>query len=380
MIQIIDEQRPQSGLEKFMQMIGAGMRGGAEGGQSIKQAMGERSERDALSQRFGDIFGKVGPNTRSQLLTGEIQKENQAAKFKQEMTEGMMDYETVKKYAGEDVADFYKAATTGGKTKIIQSIVDSLERGEKFGDMLGGASQSGEPSPEDMPISGMQSEGKLNLPDFTQRPKGFTRADWAKERTGWAKKNTETLETSRDRLRGNKRDILGTKKLQQLNESHELPEGLERFIINPKSGEIYGLAQLAGKAPTAAQEWVKEIARFGNRAKDAYGSRVTNFDLSQYMKQFPSLLNTPEGRKNILRMMEINYELDGLYDRAFQQIIDEKGEGNIPPAQVDKIARGMIKDREEQLFNEYLNIEQENEGAFMKEGLSKPSLEEIFGG
>jgi len=221
-------------------------------------------------------------------------------------------------------------------------------------------------------------KGKLNLPDYNVRPQGFTPQEWAKNRTEWGKKNNETLNTARDRLKGNKRDVLGTKKLQKL--SSNLPEGLSRFIINPSTGEPYKLAQLTEKSPTAAQEWVKEISRFGNRAKDAFGSRVTNFDLFQYMKQFPSLLNTKEGRDNILKMMEINYELDSLYDKAVQRILDQKGSSNIPPEEVDRVARGLIKNREDELFDEYLNIESQNENSFMQEGSQneKPRLEDLF--
>lgn len=381
MVQIIP--RAESSRDRFAKAF-AGLSSSLA--KDIPEELIGRQERKQLGELMGqDISNVRNPDMQRQLLMHSLQEKAQASKQKREMSEGLMDYDTVKKFAGKDVADFYKAAPIGGKTKIIQAIVDSMERGEKFGDLLGGAegptAEGGMPDMGEMIPEGIQAgEGKLNLPDFTVRPKGFTRKDWAKERTGWAETNTKSLDEAHTRLRDIKRDLLGTKKLQNLNESHKLPEGLGRFIINPDTGEPYKLAQLSGKVPTAAQEWVKEVARFGNRAKSAFGSRVTNFDLIQYMKQFPSLMNTPEGRRNILRMMEINYELDGLYENAVQQIIDQKGEGNIPPAQVNKIARKMIKDREEQLFDEYLNIEQQNDQSFMNEGMSRPSLEDIFGG
>jgi hypothetical protein len=316
----------------------------------------------------------------------EQAKEMAEMKRQEELAQLKQAYPILEKRFGKENADLITSFGAGGQTELLKSLLQQEEMGERYSDLLGG-----ENPPEDIAQadinqfaqpSGAKNQSKSDLPDYTVRPKGFTRKKWQDERSGWAKKNTESLETTRDRLRGIKRDILGTKKLQKLNQSHELPEGLERFIINPKTGDPYGLAQLSGKVPTAAQEWVKEIARFGNRAKDAFGSRVTNFDLYQYMKQFPSLLNTPEGRQNILRMMEINYELDSLYDQAIQQIIDKKGAGNIPPAEVDRVARAMIKNEEERLFDEYLNIERFNDMTFMNEGLSeqRPSLGDIFGG
>lgn len=360
--------------------------------QEIPQELLGRQERKQLGGLIGqDVSNIRNPDFLKMIYGQEMHNKNQEEQRKFDLAQneealktGLMDYETIKKFAGEEVADFYKAAPIGGKTKIVQAIVDSMQRGEKFNDLLGGVSdlptqETPQPNLQEIEPKERNNE-KLKLPDYNIRPKGFTPKEWAENRKGWAKSNNETLTTARDRLKGNKRDVLGTKKLQQINESHELPEGLERWIINPKSGEVYGLAQLAQKSPTAAQEWTKEIARFGNRAKDAFGSRVTNFDLYQYMKQFPSLLNTAEGRTNILRMMEINYELDSLYDKAVQRIIDQKGSGNIPPEEVDRLARSLIKDREDQLFNEYLNLESENESSFMQQGISgnKPSLEGIF--
>lgn len=373
MVQIL--QRPESSSDRFSKAFG---NLGSNLSQAIPQELMGRAERKAL----GEIMKKDVGNIRNhdflkQLLGGHITKENQASKLKGEYDVENKSYEEIKKAYGEKFANVWRAMGQGERTALVQGLLKAQDRGLDIDEFL----RSG------APLDGTSSQGietqdetTTDLPDFTRKPKGRSWSEWTKEMEGWGKKNTETLEGARDRLKGNKRDVLGTKKLQKLEASEKLPAGFERLIINPDTGSPYGLAQLAGLASPEAQEWVKEIARFGNRAKDAFGSRVTNFDLFQYMKQFPSLLNTSEGRQRILRMMEINYELDALYDKATQQIIDDVGEDKIPPAQVDKMARRLIKDREEQLFNEYLNIESENESSFMREGMSKPSLEEIFGG
>lgn len=396
MVQILP--RPESSSDRFAKAFG-GL--GSSLAQDIPQELLGRAERKKISELIGqDVSNIRNPDTLKQLLSSHLEKENQSAKLKGEYEADKKNYEAVKKAFGEDFANVWLATGQGERTALTKAALEARSRGlsiEEFlagegGDVEGEGPHEPDYSNFESPEMGgmeenpetpqMSQRGELKLPDYTNRPKGFTPKEWATQRTGWDKSNTEALTNARDRLKGNKRDKLGTKKLQQLNDSHELPEGLDRWIVNPKTGEVYGLAQLAGKAPKAAQEWVKEIARFGNRAKDAYGSRVTNFDLMQYMKQFPSLLNTPDGRKNILRMMEINYELDSLYDTAVQKIIDQKGAGNIPPSQVDRIARSMIKKREEKLFDEYLNIDNENDQAFLFEGLSdqRPSLEDIFSG
>lgn len=379
MIQIIPKaQRQPSSKDRFAQAFN---NLGSSLAQDIPEELLGRQERKQLGSLIGEDVNDIrNPQFMQQILASGLSAKKEQQKKQAELEESKEDYETINRLFGKDAADLHKAFTTGGQTDLAKKLLDSLIRGETFSDKLSGKSP---PDIDETPTFNeneiSKGSGKLDLPDYTQRPKGTTPASWEKTRKDWTKANVEFLNTARDRLKGNKRDLLGTQKLQKL--SADLPQGLERLLINPKTGEPYKLAQLTEKVPTAVQEWTKEIARFGNRAKDAFGSRVTNFDLFQYMKQFPSLLNSKEGRDNILRMMEINYELDSLYDRAIQRIIDQKGAGNIPPDEVDKVARSLIKEREEQLYEEYLNIENTNDSLFLNENSSneKQSLEDIFG-
>lgn len=386
MVQVLEDFSPQSQRFGAFSRLAQSLGGGAE---ALKGHLDERSTRKALSERFGEAFNNIkNPAIQQLMLQSSLRKEEAADKARQEEL-SLPDYETVKNKFGETFADLYKAAPVGGKTELLKAGLAALLRGENIEDMFSGTqgSQVGEQPrpnifdilPEEQPTM-KPGKDKLNLPDYTKRPPGYTPKEWNTVKEGWRDKNVESLTTARDRLKANKRDVLGTKKLVKLNDSGKLPEGLERFVINPSTGAPYGIAQLAQIQNPEAEEWVKEIARFGNRAKDAYGSRVTNFDLMQYMKQFPSLLNSKEGRSRILRMMDINYELDALYDKAVQRILDSTPSGNIPPEEVDRLAREMIKDKEDALFDEYLNLESRNDSSFMEEGISKQkqTLEEIF--
>jgi hypothetical protein len=199
--------------------------------------------------------------------------------------------------------------------------------------------------------------------DYSKRPYGYTPKDWAEERSTWRKENFPIFEKNRDRVSSTDDDMLATKKLVQLNKSKKLPEGMSRFLINPETGDFYGLAQIAGQASPEVQQWSKLIARFQNRAKDTFGSRVTNFDLQSYMKQFPGLLNTEEGRTRILDMMKINYELDSLYDKALQKIYDHYGLSGIPPEEADNLSRSLIQEKTEKLKDKYLKLDEENQSS-----------------
>lgn len=332
---------------------------------------------------------KYQANLREKELAQKLagQKELQAEKFAQENEVNLKDYEVVKDAFGEKFADLYKTASTGGKTKLLESGIDAMLRGGSVEDFLGNVSK------QDLQDEGISDEkptpqlkkGRIpedfELPDYSKPPRGFTPKDWASERKDWRKTNNEVFENTNKQLKSNAIDRRGVKKLMQLNKSGKVGEGFGRTLINPKTGEFYGIAQLTGSVAPEAQEWVKEIARFGNRAKDAFGSRVTNFDLQQYMKQFPGLLNTHEGRERILRMMQINYDLDNLYDTALQQIYHKKGLAGIPPEEANRLAREMIKDEAEYLDNEYLGIDSLNQTQEQMQHSknNRPSLSEIFG-
>ena len=390
MVQVLD--RVPSKLERLLGGLGSAAQGAAEGGQAIKGAIDERKTREALSQRFGDEFKNIRkPDIQKLMLQGALEKESlQDKRAAEELS--LPDYETVKKQFGEGFADLYKASPVGGKTELLKAGLSALSRGEKISDLLGGEGELSEV--RDIPNQRTEKESKIpqlkngqiskdfKVPDFTKKPQGFTSKEWAHERAGWGIQNTKDFEEARNKVKSIDRDILGTKKLAKLNDTKKVGEGFERSLINPSTGEFYGLAQLSGLVSPEAQEWVKEISRFGNRAKDAFGSRVTNFDLFQYMKQFPGLLNSHEGRSRILRMMSINYDLDRLYEDTRKQLYQRVGSTEIPPQQVDRLVQEMIGDEKERLENEFLGIERKNEMGFMQgeEGRTqRPSLEEIFG-
>lgn len=390
MVQVLD--KIPSKLERLLGGLGSATQGIAEGGQSIKGAMDTRKTRNALADRFGEEFKNIrDPNIQKLMLQGALEKESLQEKQKAEEL-SLPDYETVKEQFGKGFADLYKTAPVGGKTELLKAGLGALSRGEKISDLLGGeedqvdlGTMRNKKTDQEIKIPQIQN-GQISKdfrpPDFTKKPQGFTSKEWAHERAGWGIQNTKDFEEARTKVKSIDRDILGTKKLQKLNNTKKVGEGFERSLINPSTGEFYGLSQLSGLVSPEAQEWVKEISRFGNRAKDAFGSRVTNFDLFQYMKQFPGLLNTHEGRNRILRMMSINYDLDRLYEDTRKQLYQKVGSTEIPPQQVDKLVQEMISGDKERLENEFLGIERKNDMGFMEneEGRSqRPSLEEIFG-
>ncbi len=83
---------------------------------------------------------------------------------------------------------------------------------------------------------------------------------------------------------------------------------------------------------------------FTRNAKQFYGGRVTNFELEQFIKQIPTLRNTPEGRKLISAQWRLLDDTNkALYD-AQEKVIERNG-GFPPPnfgEQVEKESRKRI--------------------------------------
>lgn len=390
MIQIIPERRKSSTSEKFGEAIGAGMNSLAQSyvehlmQQEQKKLEEEKYNQQiqALNQMTGMDFTGIrdpkilekgfelaiqGRNKASQI---EAQNLNKLSQLQGENELEQKNYETIKNTLGNKFADIWKAAPVGGKTELLKAGLEAKLRGGNLEEMLkdvnlpqefseGISRENGlHPTPQ---MKNGEIPKEFKWPNYSTRPVGYTPKEWNDERKVWRKDNNPLFESNKTKLKNNINDARDIKKLNQLNKSKKLPEGMGRAIINPETGDIRSIAQLAGLATPETQEWVKITSRFQNRAKDAFGSRVTNFDLQSYMKQFPGLLNTTEGRERILRMMTINNELDQSYEKALNKVYNKYGLSGIPPEEADRLAQEFIKDETERLENEYLNIDEQNQ-------------------
>lgn len=361
-------QRPTK--NKFSSQLGLAL------GQGISQGFSNAMDKREIQQNENKEVQFLNKLTGGKDFSGastEMRQKAFEAYFKYELDKksgnfddkrDLEDYSAVKKAFGEKFANIWKASDAGAKTELIKNAMDSTQRGYSLDEML---TPNSSPQSNQMPRNeedqSVLNNGKntFQWPDYSRRPFGYNNKEWTDEKKNWRKENSPLFEENKTKLDSVNKDILSTKKLNKLNESKKLPEGFYRLTVNPETGETYKPFQLVGVATPEVQEWVKEIARFQNRAKDAYGSRVTNFDLVQYMKQFPNLVNTYEGRKRILRMMEINYELDRIYADSLDKVYKKYGLAGIPQEEADKLAQQFIQKDKDRLYNDYLGME-EDEG------------------
>ncbi len=383
-IQIIPENRKPSTAEKFNAAFNTGMQQLGEYSQQKKQMQQMQQENQQIKQQLGiDLSGINDPKQRqefvAQALRGRQEQEMQRQKLQGNFEIEKRDYDVIKNRFGDKFADVWRASDQGARTELVKQAIDSNLRAEDLNKMFKENEISEKPSiqGEISKTKPQMKDGKIpkdyEWPDFKKRPQGYNAKDWVDEMKTWRKENSPIFQEVNSRLKTHQRDELGIKNLTKLNKSGKVAEGFERLLINPETGEFYGLAQLAELPTKEAQEWVKEIARFQNRAKDAFGARVTNFDLQSYMKQFPGLLNSKEGRERILDMMSINNQLDQIYDKAITQIYKKYGLNGIPQEKAEELATQLIEDQTKELEDKYLQLDKANERQLSEDQKSKLS-------
>ncbi len=102
--------------------------------------------------------------------------------------------------------------------------------------------------------------------------------------------------------------------------SSKLPKNIGRINVNED-----GNLRFPFLANSETQRFVKTLNEFAKGAKDTFGSRVTNFDLEQYMRTFPTLLNSEDGVKQILKQMKIVNDINKVYNNSLSEVFDRAG-------------------------------------------------------
>lgn len=309
-------------------------------------------------------FGKIAEQAR-------FQKELQSAKQQSDLSANLMDYDTVKKFAGQDVADFYKAAPVGGKTKIVQAIIDGMQRGQKFGDMLSGGHGNDQNdieniSPDQIGKSPEQLVKKQLQEIKETQDLGLTPPEKVVRGKERYSTGLKSYQESGVKLRGSSRDKERLDILDNLNKKNNLPKDLGRLNVDKEGNLRFPFA-----ASADAERYVKVLNEFSSGAKDTFGSRVTNFDLAQYLKRFPTLLNSSEGRKQLLQQMKIVNDINAVYYKNLKDVFDKAGGvRNIDSDVAERLAEELSEQKIQKLSEKFNQI-----GQFT----SKPNASEFKG-
>lgn len=329
-----------SRLERAMQPFGE------YGAETLKNRIG--IEQQVQKEQEQNILSKITQGKEvSEKEMSKLSPENQFKVFQQKKNK-----ETSKNFnqnlvnmgfdekIASNLANAYENATEGGKTEIIKAAMDLYNRKQH--------KTSEEPNKEN-------AESQGEYPEIAP-PEGMTPKELASYQGDLRKENLSHFEDTQRQSRFLKKEKNALHILDDLSE--KLPEGIGSVVIDPKTGDIRPYAQLAGIVNPETQRFLKTIYDFTTSAKDSFGARVTNFDLQTFLKRLPSLLNSKEGRSQIIQQMKIMNELNSKYENGLKDVYQHYGLGKVPYEKAVQIVEDKIAPEEERLIAEFDKIGQ----------------------
>lgn len=313
MVQIIDEFREPSTSERFSQAF-AGL--GDYLGQAIPQHLIGKSQQKAIANLLGEEYANLPREFQQKAFEYALDVRNKQALQSQKLQGSSIQdedaYNIIKDQFGEKAANLFKASPVGAKTEIIKNLIERESR-EEFGEILNKKRQEA-----GIPIEGEQPQENIIRTKLMDFDKGLT----PKERT--ARQNARysiNLPLFQESVQKFKAAEADRDNLNILKELSPQISGMQRLNINPVSGDLF----IPGLGSPEAQRYVKTVNDFTRNAKDSYGSRVTNFDLLQFMKRLPTLANSEEGREQIIEQLQIINDINMAKAKELQDVFDEYG-------------------------------------------------------
>lgn len=354
---------------------------GKNGQQILQQRM--QIEQQQMQEEQQDVLGRVVSGEKvtskelaklspdNQLKVMDLQKKREAGKSVKDSL--------IKAGYPEETADLWQKqmenAPIGGQSDVIRNVNDLIKR-SKSGKGLGAETETKEEIKPNIDIPGTNL-GALEL-DFPELPEpiGMTPSDIVKQNEYREKTNTPLYHDTVDRLNALDDEYREVKHLQELNETPgALPQGIEKWNVDWDTGDL----RVKALASPETQDYVKTIARMARRAKDFFPGRVTNFDLDQFKQGFPTLANSPEGRKIIAEQLALGNRIAYLKDETFKAAMDHYGSGS-DPVLIKKYATQNYRRLKSQLEDQLKSVNNQAR-SLISDDISKSereSLEDIF--
>jgi hypothetical protein len=299
----------------------------------------------------GADFGKM-------FLKNALERKAQTEKLKGEYAADSENYDKIKDVFGPKFADIWLATGQGERTALTKAALEARSRGIDLDKILG---FEGTKKESISSLSEAESLTKSKEKVFEELKKIKSEQDEGllpsekvargKERYATGLKEYQEAST---KLRGMDRDKERLDILESLNKSDKLPKNLARLNVD-KEGNL----KLPFLTSAEAQRYVKTLNEFSAGAKDTFGSRVTNFDLAQYLKRYPTLLNSTEGRRQLIEQMKIVNRINSIYYKNLKNIYDKAGGiRNIDADVAERLAEQLSEEKIGQLAEKFNQIGQ----------------------
>lgn len=310
-----------------------------QGEQMFKQQMA-REKQQADLQKALQTEQLKGKNNQSQSAEDTLRDQKAA--------------DTIRKYYGDKAADIFESATVGGKSEMYKGFSDIFQREEgDRGNLLNSQGNGSENLPQSLGDAGVSEDDDIDIQPkaskTSQKFIDYDRGTTPKERTRREDaRYAKNLPLHQDLI--NRKKGLESEK-NELGILEELSPQIgftERLNINPQTGDLI----IPAAASPEAQRFVKTINDMTRNAKDTYGARVTNFDLTQFMKRLPSLANSEEGRRQIIQQLQLINKINLAQDTALLDTIEDAG--GVRKIDYD-IAQGIGEKRSKKDTNKYIS-------------------------
>lgn len=366
MVQIIPANENANTASQFAQAMGQGL---GTFGQAYTGAR-QKAKEHARDQDYYSKLTGGGTLSRNPELA-KIQYQEALKGKKTPQIEAVKEALIAKGYTPED-AELYINLTQGGQTAFAK---DLLEKSKRSGGMDPFAQQQEEEDEEQGFEEGFKygsdeereaeilkketarkNQSKLvtkEIKDFVaNQDEGLTPSEKVRRSSERYKTGLPVYQEAHKKERALRANDRRFDEMTSLNKSKKLPEGLERLNIDWDGNLI-----LPSQASPEAQRYVKILNEFSENAKDSYGSRVTNFDLQQFFKRYPTLLNSEEGRKQLLDHMKIVNDIDAVYYKNLQKVYkDAGGARNIDADVAQEFAERMSEPKVEKLTQKLKDV------------------------
>jgi len=274
----------------------------------------QEAEQDVLARVMSgeDVSPSDLKKVRSENLL-KLKEVQQRQKFGKNVYDNLLDSgypeETAKLWQSQ-----VENSTVGGLSDTIKQVNDLIRRSQKGkGTKIKDTEENAD--------SSLNEYSDEDLKDIiATQDEGLTASERVKRESERFKVGQPIREEAATKIRNFARDKERLGILESLHNSKKLPKDFGLLNVD-KEGNL----RLPFAASPEAQRFVKTLNEFSANAKDTFGSRVTNFDLVQYLKRFPTLLNSEEGKKQILEQMKIVNDINSVYYKNLQDIFHKAG-------------------------------------------------------
>lgn len=196
----------------------------------------------------------------------------------------------------------------------MPNMQEVLSRGELGGQGAPQQQQQMQSSFYNLPLKEQREQKKLSLKE---------RQVASQEEAARFKATAPERKAIIDTARAARQDIKDLDRMQELEKEGKLDTpGYVEFL--KRSG-----LDIPALMNPGSEEFVKTSANFMRNAKNYLGSRISNYELEQFLKTIPNLSQSPEGRKRVISNLKYTARAALEYNNALKEVL-AKNKG-IPP-------------------------------------------------